>query len=181
MINLPAAVTGAQPTGTPDSLRTIPPTIVAPSTGDSSAYAIGAHVIRLRTKLEAAPAEIDGVPVLFVTDREGKAVHVLADSRHGITEVIGWTPQQLDEIRTAHFGGLGITSAETPAKGTVVQLTSSIDGNRDNTFHATRAAAGTDREVDRLVALAAAMDDGAAPDDAEVMRLARMADNLGDG
>ncbi|WAC68549.1 hypothetical protein [Microbacterium sp. SL75] len=180
-IHLPGHLVSRQPTGTPDGLRTIPPTILAPSTSDSSAYAVGTLVVRIRTRLEAVPAEIDGVPVLFVTDREGKAVHVLADSRHGITEVVGWTADQLDEIRTNHFGGLGVGTAKAAAAGTVVQLSNSIDGNLDNTFHATRATAGGDREIARLVALSASMDDNGTGGNTEVDRLAKLGDSLSDG
>ncbi len=179
MIKLPTAVTGAQPTGAPDTIRAVAPTCLAGPHAHATSQALGAHLVRLPLKTDAVEAVVDRVPVLLLSSRNGARINVLADTRGGVVELVGWTGEQLDAIRRDHFGGLGLT-AKVPATGTVVQLTSAVDGNLYNTFDATRTTAGADREVDRLVALAATMDDGTSGD-AEVDRLAKLADNLADG
>jgi len=166
-ISLPPQITGARPTGAPDSLRLVPPTAVAPGvSGSGTSIALGAHVARISSKLEAVQAEIDGAAVLFLTDRDGTRVHVLVDTSTGPAEVLGWSAEQIDEIRTTHFGGLGVGTAKAPAAGTAVQLS------------VTRATGGADREVSRLVELAASLDDNGSSGDAEVDRLTKLAESL---
>jgi hypothetical protein len=181
-LHLPSHIIGARPSGALDSLRLVPPTAVAPGlSGSATSIALGAHVARISSKLQAVQAEVDGTAVLFLTDRDGRRVHVIVDTSTGPAEVVGWSAEQIDEIRTTHFGGLGVGTAKAPAAGTAVQLSAAIDPMLDNTFHATRAAAGTDREVDRLVALADTLDASASSGDAEVDRLVKLADGLSDG
>jgi len=181
MIKLPTAVTGAQPTGAPDTIRAVTPTCLAGPRAHAISQALGAHVVRLPLKTVAVEVVVDRVPVMFLSSRNGAQINVLADTRGGVVELVGWAADQLDEIRTVHFGGLGVGTVETPAEGTVVQLSASIDPNIDHGFVAGRATAGGDREVDRLVALAASLDDSAASGDAEVDRLAKLAETLSDG
>lgn len=181
MIMLPAAVTGAQPTGAPETIRAVTPTCLAGPSAHATSQALGAHLVRLPLKTDAVEAVVDRVPVLYLCSRNGAQINVLADTRSGVVELIGWTGEQLDAIRGDHFGGLGITTAKAPAAGTTVQLTSSVDGNLDNTFLATRATAGGDREVSRLVALADTLDDNGSSGDADVDRLAKLGDSLSDG
>ncbi|WP_295852014.1 hypothetical protein [uncultured Microbacterium sp.] len=95
MIKLPAHITGAQPTGAPDTLRVVRPTFLAPALTDTKAHAhaIGTHVVRLPRRFEARSAKIDNTPVLIA--RDGKAVHVLTYSVSGIVEVVGWNAEQV--------------------------------------------------------------------------------------
>lgn len=159
-LRLPASVTGRQPKGTPETLRSVQPfAVVAPIPLPAKVRAIGSHTIRLREKLQTAAATIDGVEVLFASDLDGREVHVLADTSHGIVEVLGWTAEQHDAIRRDYFDGRGIKPAAT-----------------------SRPAPSATPEVDRLVALAATLDDENAPSgDAEVDRLAKLASELTDG
>lgn len=181
-LHLPPHISGARPSGAPDSLRLVPPTGVAPGlSGSGTSIALGAHVARISPKLEVVQAEVDGAAVLFLADRDGRRVHVLVDTSTGPAEVVGWSAEQIDEIRENHFGGLGVGTAKAPATRTALQLSAPIDPNVDNSYVATRAAAGTDREVSRLVELAANLDDSASSGDAEVDRLAKLADSLSDG
>ncbi|CAH0172576.1 hypothetical protein [Microbacterium sp. Bi128] len=201
MIKLPPAVTGKQPTGTPDSLRAVSPiSVLAHPTLDANSQALGAHVVRLRKGLEASHAVIDGVHTMFVADASGREVKVLADTVTGIVEVIGWTADQLDTIRREHFDGRGIKAPATapgkPAARTtadeVDRLLDTIPGRALEAKHAHLPAAkrvgqllglssADGREVDRLLALTATLDDGTSPGDAEVDRLAKLAETLTDG
>lgn len=181
-IHLPPHISAARPSGAPDSLRLVPPTAVAPGlSGSGTSIALGAHVARISSKLEAVQAEVDGTAVLFLTDRDGRRVHVIVDTSTGPAEVVGWSAEQVDDIRETHFGGIGVGAAKAPAAGTTVQLSASVDGNLDNTFHATWATVGGDREVDRLVALADTLDENGSSGNAEVERLSKLGDALSDG
>lgn len=188
-LRLPANVTGRQPKGTPDSLQAVRPvSVVAPMPMEAKVRAIGTHAIRIRKEMQTAAATIDGVEVLYVSDVDGREMHVLADTNYGIVEILGWTAEQHDFIRRTYFDGRGIkpatTSRPAPAKTTdvdrLLKLSESIDGNVDNGYLATRATLG-DSEVDRLVALATTLDDGASPGDSEVDRLAKLGDSLSNG
>ncbi|MDQ1124890.1 hypothetical protein [Microbacterium trichothecenolyticum] len=208
-LRLPANITGAQPTGKPDDLRMVRPTFLAPAPTDpkATAHAVGAHVIRLPRSFEARATKIDGAPVLLA--RAGKAVHVLVDSVGGVVEVIGWSAEQVDAIREwldvaavtpenqtelekllAKIGertggrpieGKDVTAAEAARLDKLLSLSASTAPMIDNSYVAARATTGDAREVDRLVALAATMDDGATSGDSEVDRLVRLADGLSDG
>lgn len=181
-LHLPSHISAARPSGAPDSLLLVPPTAVAPGLSSSgTSIALGAHVARVSSKLEAVQAKIDGSDVVFLADRDGRCVHVLVDTSTGPAEVIGWSAEQIDEIRTTHFGGLGVGATKASAAGKVVQLSASIDGSLDNTLHPSRATAGTDREVTRLVELAASLNHGSESANAEVRRLSAMAESLLDG
>lgn len=207
MIKLPNSVTGQQPTGAPDTLRSVRPRFLAPSPTDTkaTAHAVGAHVIRLPRNFEARATKIDGTPVLFA--RNGKAVHVLVDSVSGVMEVTGFNAQQvegilewldtaasapeteldavLERVAARNPGRVDLdpkdTSRDAKRAFSILGLSASVDPNVDNSYVAARATTGDAREVDRLVALADTLDDGASSGDGEVDRLVRLADNLSDG
>lgn len=214
-LRLPAHITGAQPTGAPDTLRTVRPTFLAPSPTDTkaTAHAVGAHIVRLPRTFEARASMLDGVPVLL--SRNGRQVHILVDSIVGVVEVVGWNAEQIAGVHewlddsavtpetesdlSMYLSKLGdrtggrpiegkhLTASEAARLGKVLEadrllrLSASIDPNVDNTYAATKATTGDAREVERLVALAATLDDGASSGDAEVDRLARLAAGLSDG
>lgn len=191
MIQLPKSITGKQPTGAPDTLRTVPPRFVAPALTDpkATAHAVGAHVIRLPRSIEARATKIDGAPVLFA--RNGKAVHVFTDSIEGVVEVIGWNAEQVDGIRT--WLDVAATAPPTELDALLDRISArkpnrvdldptATDPDTKRAVQLLGLSTGDAREVDRYLALSDEMDDDSATGgDSEVDRLARMAENLSDG
>lgn len=190
MIKLPPDIAGQQPTGRPDDLRTVRPRFLAPSPTDSraTAHAVGAHVIRLPRGFEARATKLDGVPVLFA--RNGKAVHLLVDSVGGVVEIDGLSAEQTEGIR--EWMDAAAVAPQSELEGLLERISERFPERRHLDPKATdrdtkRAlkliglSAGDAREVDRLLALAAEMDDGGASGGAEVDRLAKLASELMDG
>lgn len=190
MIKIPAHITGAQPTGAPDTLRTVRPTFLAPALSDTraSAHAVGAHVIRLPRGMEARSSKLDGVPVLFA--RNGRQVHVLVDSTVGVVEVIGWSAEQVGAVHewmdaaeiapaTELDAILDRIAARNPGRVDLDPADKSRDTKR--ALQLLGLSTGDASEVDRYLALSDELDDGATSGDSEVDRLARLADNLSDG
>lgn len=213
MIKLPAHITGHQPTGAPDTLRTVRPRFLAPALSDAraTAHAVGAHVIRLPRGMESRAAKLDNTPVLFA--RKGKTMHLLVDSVGGVMEIDGLSAEQIAGVHEwldaaamapeketdlerflAKIGertggraieGKHLTASEADRLGKLLEadrlgLSDAIHPDVDNTARATASKASSSAEVDRLVALAATMDDSTTSGDAEVDRLARLGDSLGD-
>lgn len=192
MIQLPRHITGRQPKGTPDSLQTVRPTILAPSPTDpkATAHAVGTHVIRLPRGVEARATKLDGVPVLFA--REGKQAHVFVDSLGGVVEVVGFNTAQVDGIH-AWLDAAATVPENQSELSTLLDRISARDPGRVDldpkaTDRDTRRAfqligltSAEDREVDRYLALAATLDEGDESGDTEVTRLAKLASELTDG
>lgn len=190
MIKLPPHITGQQPSGRPDDLRTVRPTFVAPAPTDprATAHALGAHVVRLPRTFQAQASQIDGVPVLLA--RNGAQVHVLVDSTVGVVEVIGFNAQQVEGIR--EWLDAAAVAPETELDALLDRIDARTPGRVDidptdkhpDTQKALKLvglSATDDREVTRLLALADTLEDGGASGDAEVTRLAKLGDSLGDG
>ena len=190
MIQLPNSVTGNQPTGLPETLRAVRPTVMAPSPTDpkASAHAIGSHVLRLPRGYEARPTRLDGVPVLLA--RHGKQVHVFADSIEGVVEVVGLSADQVEGIREWLDAAAVAPASELealleriserfPERRTLDAKATDRDTKR--ALKLIGLSATEDREVDRYLTLAAELDDGGASGGAEVDRLVRLAENLSDG
>lgn len=190
MFKLPRSVTGQQPTGAPDTLRSVRPQFVAPAPTDTraSAHAVGSHVIRLPRTFEARAARVDGVDVLL--SRNGRQVHVLVDSNVGVQEVTGFSAEQVAGVHA--WLDAAATAPETELEAVLDRVSARNPGRVDldptakdpDTKRALKLlglTATDSREVDRLLELAATLDDGTSSGDGEVDRLVRLADNLSDG
>ncbi len=189
MIKLPQTIIDGQPTGAPETLRVVPPTITPPPPTDprATAHAVGAHVIRLPRGMEARAATIDNVPVLFA--RRAKAAHVFCDSAEGVVEVVGFSAEQIEAVhewldaaavapQSELEGLLERISARFPERRTLDPKATDRDTRR--ALKIIGLSADEDRAVDRYLALAAELDDGAASGDSEVDRLAKLGDSLGE-
>ncbi|WP_154096514.1 hypothetical protein [Microbacterium testaceum] len=193
-LRLPAHITGQQPTGKPDDLRTVRPTILAPAPTDAkaTAHAVGAHIIRLPRGFEARAAKLDGVPVLFA--REGRAVHLFCDSTTGVVEVTGLSAAQVEAVADwMHAADAAAPENESDLSMYLAKIGERTRGRPIEGKHVTAAEAahlGRLLEADRL-GLTASTDPmidnsyvatrGITGSSAEIDRLVALADTFDDG